>query len=232
MQSKRKKMVIVFPPVTMPTSPPLGPAILKHFIERQLPDWQVQVMDLNVWLFDRLLNGLAAGECRLDPQSGPRPEETAALGEMVMSAPVYRKELDHYGRPDFSDLDLASYYSPEPVIPLLRARGCCCWRRCAFCVHHLSAGLTYSPHSVAMVIKMLDECAGQGIRNFSLIDEMLEPRRFAQLARAIIDHGLDISCYALVRPSRLFTPEILADMARSGCKYLLWGVESGCQEDP
>jgi hypothetical protein len=380
---RTKKIVIVFPPLTMPTSPPLGASMLKGFIERELPEWQVKVLDLNVWTFDRLFDALARGG-PLDPRAIPegvagardltraaaafrgqnnhefytRPDLYDRYGEVFLRfteactqdlarlcdaheqgaplAPIFQdyldlilsekpdvvgismifseqlpigallgklirkrtglpvvfggscfadaaehflkwypesadviisgegeealkvlltdftalervpsavffkdgmvhkvpksfpKDIDFYGAPDFGDLDLKSYYSPEPVIPLLLSRGCY-WRRCTFCVHYRSAGLTYRMHTMDFTIEMLKDFVAKGVRNFAFIDEMISPNHFTKLAKGIKEAKLNISYYALTKPSLTFTPEILSIMAESGCKYLLWGLESGNQ---
>jgi anaerobic magnesium-protoporphyrin IX monomethyl ester cyclase len=383
--ARDKTVVIVFPPFNTPTSPPLGAAMLKGFVERELPDWRVKVLDLNVWAFERLLGLLEAGEFSLDPETfedpagaardllaaaaafrGKSPEaffdrpdlynrfgevflgftetytkllngvcdafETggkqapivqemldvilaekpavvgfsmifsnqlpvgALLGKLIrkrhglpvvfggscfadaaehflkwypdsadmviagegedalkqllidFTAPdkvpgavyfdnhhsirkvdkAYSKSIDFYGAPDFSDTDLKRYYSPEPIVPLLLSRGCY-WRRCTFCVHYRSAGLTYRMHSMDFTIEMLRGFVAQGIRHFAFIDEMISPPHFVRLARAIKEAGLDIAYYALTKPNAEFTSEHLLEMAESGCKYLLWGLESGNQ---
>ncbi len=379
-----KTAVIVFPPLTMPTSPPLGASMLKGFVERELPDWRVKVLDLNLWTFERFFSALATGQFQLDPRAFPeglraalalvrgadvfrgknnhefyhRPDlynqygelflrftETYTLGlaqmceahdkgaplapllqefldvilaekpdfvgiSMIFSQqlpigaklgkllrknyglPVvlggscftdsaehflkwhpdsadaiisgegeealkelltdvkaldkvpgavyfkdgaiqrtdksYEKHIDDFGAPDFSDLDLRRYFSPEPVIPLLLSRGCY-WRRCTFCVHYRSAGLTYRMHSMDFTIQMLKDFVAKGIRHFAFIDEMISPPHFQRLAKGIKDAGLDIAYYALTKPNREFAAETLVNMAESGCKYLLWGLESGNQ---
>jgi hypothetical protein len=149
-------------------------------------------------------------------------------GAVVKVPGEFREDLDFFGRPDFSDLNLRDYFSPEPVIPVLLSRGCY-WRRCTFCVHYRSAGLSYRMHSRQFVIDMLKDFVAKGVRHFSFIDEMIAPKHFEWLARAIADAGLDISYYALSKPVRYFTPQILSLMAQSGCKYMLWGLESGNQ---
>jgi radical SAM superfamily enzyme YgiQ (UPF0313 family) len=93
----------------------------------------------------------------------------------------------------------------------------------------MSAGLTYRLHGLERVIEILRGMVAQGVRHFSFVDEMIAPGHFANLADAIIASGLDISYYALAKPNKAFKPEILDKMAQSGCKYLLWGVESGSQ---
>jgi hypothetical protein len=381
---KDKTLVIVFPPLTMPTSPPLGAAMLKGFIERELPGWRVKVLDLNLWTFEQFFAGLATGQFQLDPRVFPegitaavgltraadafrgrndaefyhRPdlydqygelflrftdtytkvfaqmcdahEQGAGLQPMIQAmlnlvlaekpdvvgismifneqlplgallgkllrknhgVPValggscfadaaehflkwypecadviiagegedalkqlltdfraleqvpgavyfkdgavqkvpktYSKQIDYYGAPDFGDVDLRRYFSPEPVIPLLLSRGCY-WRRCTFCVHYRSAGLTYRMHSMDFTIEMLKGFVDRGIRNFAFIDEMISPPHFQRLAKAIKEAGLDIAYYALTKPTRDFATEHLVQMAESGCKYLLWGLESGNQ---
>jgi hypothetical protein len=84
-------------------------------------------------------------------------------------------------------------------------------------------------HTMDFTIDMLRGFVAQGIRNFAFIDEMISPKHFTWLAEGLKEANLDISYYALTKPSRDFTPSILATMYESGCKYLLWGMESGCQ---
>jgi anaerobic magnesium-protoporphyrin IX monomethyl ester cyclase len=84
-------------------------------------------------------------------------------------------------------------------------------------------------HSMDFTIDMLRSFVDRGIRHFAFIDEMISPKHFEKLAAAIKEADLDISYYALTKPTRDFRPQTLLDMAESGCKYLLWGMESGNQ---
>ncbi|MDR2990897.1 MAG: B12-binding domain-containing radical SAM protein [Burkholderiaceae bacterium] len=380
---RTRKLLLIYPPLTVPTSPPLGAPMLKSYIERELPQWQVKVLDLNVWCYRRVFEMLREGSLRfpaqvigdikpeellkipdffrgksaedfyrdaaaydryggllatltnilsehlsraadawepdapLDPllaqawqliareqadcygismifsqqlavgalfgrllrrQTGKKvffggscftagaedflrwyPESTDVIidgdgeeplkklleqegspegvsgavfwrdGQAARNTSEYRRDIDAYGgAPDFADLNLTDYYSPQPIVPLLLSRGCY-WRRCTFCVHYMSAGLTYRLHGLERVIETLRAMIAQGVRHFSFVDEMIAPGHFANLADAIIAAGLDIAYYALAKPNKAFKPEILRKMAQSGCKYLLWGVESGSQ---
>ncbi|MBI3902410.1 MAG: radical SAM protein [Nitrosomonadales bacterium] len=381
---RKKTLLLVFPPAAVPTSPPLGIAMLKGYVERQLPDWEIKLLDLNLWLINRILSGLEAGtgnfseqlydqvgtskeqileavrvfrgtdndilqsnpevynqsglaylgliniitqiltnDCaewersqRLSPLlkdcinqmqslkpdcvgismifSGQLPvgaalgrfmrqqdklkvimggscliegaehfmrwypeaadvivtgdgEEALKLlllngcnpkgvsgavyrrsGLVVKEPPVFQKDIDQYGIPDWSGLDLYAYHSPEPVIPLLLSRGCY-WRKCTFCVHYFSAGDTFRVRSNEAVIEVLQHFVARGFRNFAFVDEMIAPRQFARMARAIKEAQLDIDYYAYSKPNNTFTPAILQEMAESGCRFLLWGVESGSQ---
>ncbi|HMO17133.1 MAG TPA: radical SAM protein [Oligoflexia bacterium] len=383
-QERNKTLVLVFPPLTMPTSPPLGAAMLKGYIERELPEWSVKVLDLNIWAFDFLFEKVAQGgflpeekfpeglfseitlkraaevfkgkyhdefynrpdlyghyadfflrftefftqqlagmaeycdqnnqipyffercleiimnekpDCigismifsqqlpigktigRLLRQNYKKkvlfggsifsdhaasfikmyPEAADVIvagegedalkqllqeldsteiktpgavylkdGEVVKNEGSFRKDIDSFGAPDFSDCNLEKYYSPEPIIPILLSRGCY-WRRCTFCVHYRSAGLSYRMHSMDFVIGMIKSFVDKGIRNFAFIDEMISAKHFEILAKAIKEAELNIAYYALAKPVKQFTPELLKMMAESGCKYMLWGLESGTQ---
>jgi len=149
-------------------------------------------------------------------------------GKAVSNPPAFEENLDSLGEPDFSDLDLHAYYSPLPVIPITTSRGCY-WRRCAFCAHYKSAGLTYRLRTIPNVIEELRRHHAIGIRHFSVIDEMISPACFSQLADAILESGLKFHYYAMAKPTRQFDRELLGRMHRSGCQYILWGLESGSQ---
>lgn len=149
-------------------------------------------------------------------------------GETVATAPVYDKDLDPLGTPDFSDLPLDSYFSPKPVVPLLTSRGCY-WRRCAFCSHFQSSGDVYQLRSIEAVIDELRAHVQRGVHHFYLADSVVAPARFAQLAQAILDSGLEINYYAMARAEKQFDRALLEKIVRSGCRFVLWGLESGCQ---
>jgi radical SAM superfamily enzyme YgiQ (UPF0313 family) len=84
-------------------------------------------------------------------------------------------------------------------------------------------------HSKQFGIDMLKDFVAKGVRNFAFIDEMIAPKHFEWLAKAIKEAKLDTAYYALSKAVRYFTPQILSLMAESGCKYMLWGLESGDQ---
>jgi anaerobic magnesium-protoporphyrin IX monomethyl ester cyclase len=384
METAKKKLVLIFPPLTLATSPPLGIAMLKGYVERQLPDWEVTLLDLNLWVLNKILSGLESGtgklsesvyaqidasreqllqaarvfrgadndilltrpdiynqcgqvfsrfvefttkmlaaDCaewersqRLSPllkdcigqvlalkpscvgismifseqlpigaalgrflrqqaklkvfmggscliegaehflkwypesadvivtgdgeeplrqllSNGGDPKGVAGAvyresGKVVKEPPIFHKDIDQFGIPDFGGLDLNAYYSPEPIVPLLLSRGCY-WRKCTFCVHYFSAGDTYRVRSLDSIIDALRYFVDKGLRNFSFVDEMIAPGQFVRLAQAIKNAGLDITYYAYSKPNRTFTPAVLKEIAESGCKFLLWGLESGNQ---
>jgi anaerobic magnesium-protoporphyrin IX monomethyl ester cyclase len=149
-------------------------------------------------------------------------------GELEVAPPIYDVDLDEFGSPDFSDLPLLHYYSPEPVLPVVTSRGCY-WHRCAFCSHFRAAGQIWQRRSIQTVVEELEDHVRNGIRNFYLADSVISPARFSQLADAIIASGIRIRYYAMARFERQFDAGLLERMRRSGCLFVLWGLESGSQ---
>lgn len=149
-------------------------------------------------------------------------------GKARFNTQIFERKLDTFGHPDFSDLDLNGYYTPEPVLPILTSRGCY-WQRCAFCTHYQSYGLSYRMHSIDFVIDEMKRHIANGIRHFALVDEILAASRFDQMAAAILKEGLDVRYYAMSRPTKEFSRERLQRIYDSGCRFMMWGMESANQ---
>jgi hypothetical protein len=79
------------------------------------------------------------------------------------------------------------------------------------------------------VVDELARHVQSGIRHFALVDEMISPPYFSRLADAILAAGLKFYYYAMAKPVKQFDRELLDKLHRSGCRYLMWGIESGSQ---
>lgn len=101
---RSRRLTLVFPPLTMPTSPPpLGVAMLKGYIEREMPQWQVTVVDLNIWLFHYLLGGLQRSEIQLTPAMHQRMGGDTALLLQAATAFMGGNNEAFYQRPQHYD---------------------------------------------------------------------------------------------------------------------------------
>jgi radical SAM superfamily enzyme YgiQ (UPF0313 family) len=133
-------------------------------------------------------------------------------------------DLDRLPLPDFSDIPPGRYHSPSPVLPYLASRGCP-WRRCAFCTHQRTY-LHYREESAAATatrLGMLQE--KYGAKHFSLVDEMVYPRRLEKIAEELLQRDVKVRFSAYARPAG-FSPPLFEKAHRSGLRLLLWGVES------
>ena len=149
-------------------------------------------------------------------------------GSIERNDPAPAPSLDGLPVPDFSDLSLDEYLVPEPVLPYMTARGCP-WGRCSFCTHHHSY-LKYRQRPVELVVEDLAALKrAYGCRRFNLLDEMIPPGRLRRLGRAIKAAGIDICYSAYAKPVKAFDQTVLCQAADSGCRLILWGVESASQ---
>lgn len=141
-------------------------------------------------------------------------------------------ELHDPGAADFTTLPLEQYFSPEPVLPIFAGKGCN-WSQCRFCeIPQINRDFNSlrrerDPRRVA------EEMRIQGLRHmarhFVFTDETLDPRLLTGIAKAIGEMGLLVNYLGYARFSEAFDDSVCERLARSGCRKLLFGLESGCQ---
>lgn len=147
--------------------------------------------------------------------------------KIVINEPKPLIDLDEIPFPDFSWFNPREYFTPKPVLPVLTSRGCY-WRKCAFCIHHKNF-LGYRQRSIKNVIDELRFHSKCGVKYFNFVDEMISAQRFEQIADEIIKEELNIKYIGMAKPTKDFTYSIFKKMYDSGCRMMLWGVESANQ---
>jgi hypothetical protein len=149
-------------------------------------------------------------------------------GSVRQNSPEVEGDINRLPLPDFNDLALADYHSPLPMLPYLSSRGCP-WARCSFCSHHRTYHHYREEDTEKTVTGLAALQARYGVSMFSLVDEMIRPRRFQRLAATIRECLLQLHYSAYAKPTRGFNRPLLDTLHRSGARLLLWGVESGNQ---
>lgn len=151
-------------------------------------------------------------------------EPNGSVRKNEQSEPLDIKTLP---TPDFSDLPLDKYFSPELVLPLAATRGCY-WGKCVFCTLYTVIGPGYRGRTIEQTVNDMRVLQDRhGVKNFYLAIEDLPPNMIKAFPREILDQGLDVHWWA---DSRLeyehYTPQLLDEMRRSGCVRLAFGFES------
>lgn len=131
--------------------------------------------------------------------------------------------------PDFDGLDLDNYWSAELVLPILGSRDCY-WKDCTFCDHYMQfAGFrSRKPDKIADDLQHLEH--KYGARHFQFCDETMSPNYGRRLANALLEREMDIRWYTLARLQKGFDPATAQLWRKSGCLFVLMGLESANAE--
>lgn len=130
--------------------------------------------------------------------------------------------------PDFDGLPLDRYLSPEPVLPVLAARGCY-WGKCAFCSHNISYENKYRVAPADKTIADLKHLATRyGVRHFAFSDEAIAPSLMRRLVSLIIENKIDFRFSTNIRLESQFDPALCKEMYHAGFRVVYLGLESGC----
>jgi anaerobic magnesium-protoporphyrin IX monomethyl ester cyclase len=164
------------------------------------------------------------GECPgiifADPQSGKIRRNLSGSPLKPMEMPI----------PDFDDLPIADYLSPEITLPLLSSRGCY-WGKCEFCHHGMVYGDGYSPYGITHIQHALDYLAARyNVRHFAFNDEAIPPKIFRAMAKRFRPH--DQSGYlmtGLIKFEKYFSREDFRQAYDVGFRTLYVGLESASE---
>ena len=172
------------------------------------------------WLLDRFAAGAAletTPEFRCQPVDG---------GVCVTPAARIR-QLDTTGIPMRERFDMQRYYERGGALNIQTKRGCCF--DCAFCSYPLIEGSTVRMRTPEAVVDEIEEMrAAHGIRHWFFVDNIFNlPIRHAKsICEEIAARGLDIEWSGYLNP-KFIDEELCALMARSGCRAIEFGTDSG-----
>jgi biotin synthase-like enzyme len=147
-------------------------------------------------------------------------------GEIIFNSEKIIENLDELPTPDFSDLRLNSYYSPELILPISSARGCP-WNLCKFCQLNIQYGGKHRQRSIEKVvndIKILKQ--KHKASHFFFTDSEISAARLREIGQSLSKENMQIyfGCYA--RPTKDLNWEVLNAAYQGGCRFLQLGIES------
>lgn len=124
-------------------------------------------------------------------------------------------------RLDYEIFDSSKYFCKETVVPLKTSHGCY-YSNCAFCTHH--KGEMYLEYNISNIESTIKTSQN---KFFFLIDDMIPKTRITEIASIMKKYNKKWTCQ--LRPTKEYDIEALKLLKESGCKMIIWGVESGCQ---
>lgn len=141
-------------------------------------------------------------------------------------------DLSELPPPDYSDLDLGAYLSPEPVIPYCISRGCY-WGRCAFCQNRYGDNRVrrYQAVPVEKAVSEMNELSEKyGANHFNFSNDAIDPGYLKRLAEALLAGNKKYLWNTDLRAEKAFTSELCLQLAQAGLNCVAIGFESGCQK--
>ncbi|MFJ8506415.1 PhpK family radical SAM P-methyltransferase [Streptomyces avermitilis] len=136
-------------------------------------------------------------------------------------------------RPEANDLDACAIdwqsFTPEQIGMTAQTRTArSCAFKCSFCDYPTRAG-ALTTASVDTVRRELRAMAELGVRNLVFVDDTFNvpPKRFKELCRMMIEEDLGLHWYSYFRCSNARDEETFDLAARSGCRGVFLGIESG-----
>lgn len=138
------------------------------------------------------------------------------------------QDIDILPHPTYDYFRLSDYH-PSPgytCLPFLFSRGCI--GKCTFCMDHYMAGKYRSRSPDNAIAEMKYHIKRYGIRKFHFNDLVCDgnPKALMKFCEEVVKSKLEIEwwSYALIHPKMNF--EMFKKMYESGCRGLLFGLES------
>jgi radical SAM superfamily enzyme YgiQ (UPF0313 family) len=174
--------------------------------------------------FPWVLEHLASG----DPIRSTPGYECRPVNGGVCVSPVTRiKHLDITGMPLRRRFDMGLYYERGGALNIQTKRGC--YFECVFCSYPLIEGSKVRMRTAQAVVDEIqavrEEC---GVRHWFFVDNIFNmPIRHAKdICEEIASRQLDIEWSGYLNP-QFIDAELCTLMARSGCKAIEFGTDSG-----
>lgn len=142
------------------------------------------------------------------------------------------RHLDDLPLPRHDLLPLRAYQAPligGPYAFLVSSRGCPAG--CRFCIKHVNYGSAVRFRSPENVLAEMELLLSLGVRDIHMYADLFTLNRdhVMGICRGILERGWQVrwTCNSRVD---FVDQEMLQGMARSGCGWISWGIESGNEE--
>ena len=176
--------------------------------------------------------GIAGTAIREDSRVRINPPRPYIQDLDSLPLPAYHLiDLERYFAMDFPDRPLWRYHGSERAISVVTSRGCPF--NCIFCSIHLHMGSQWRPHSAEYVLRHLESVKSKyNVKHVHFEDDnlTLNAARFKDILNGLMQRKINLTWDTPngIRADTL-TQDLLQDSKRSGCKYIILGIESGEQ---
>ncbi|EYF04130.1 B12-binding domain-containing radical SAM protein [Chondromyces apiculatus] len=148
-------------------------------------------------------------------------------GKRLFRTEIGTVDVNAVPAPEFEGLPLDRYLAPEPILPLFTSRSCP--YKCSFCTIPYASSEFRQRSAERVAEDLATLVARHGVRLFTFVDETLTVPSLEGISREIVERGLDIRWYGETRFHPRIDRRLAAQLFRSGCLKLQFGLESYSQ---
>jgi len=149
---------------------------------------------------------------------------------VIATGKQFSDELPDFGSADFTSLTLDDYFTPYPVLPIHAGKGCE-WSKCTFCeipqINIDFGRLRRNRKAEVIVDEMQIQMERHNVRHFIFTDEALPVFLLNAIADEILRRRTEVNYIGYARFTTGFDLEFCTKLAASGCRKLMFGLESG-----
>ena len=144
---------------------------------------------------------------------------------IYLNEPLYEPAYNDSVYPDYDELELGLYYSPEiTFVDKLSSK--CFWNKCTFCninKFKLNRCEVNLDNYISRIKEYIDK---YGCENLFLLDEAATPDLIRQFSQKILDNNLKIFWSIRTRVDDRFDCSLLQKMYDAGCREMWIGIEA------
>jgi len=139
------------------------------------------------------------------------------------------EKIGNLPMPDFDGLPLDIYLAPVLALPLLTARGCY-FGKCAFCNVGYGEAESFSQlRAEQLAEQMMALHDKYGVNHIFFSDEAITPKNLRALPPVLAELDTEFHWGGCVRFEKKISQDILNNIADTGCRMILFGLESASE---
>lgn len=147
-------------------------------------------------------------------------------GGRIQRNPLAFEAIDALPTPDYRGLPLDLYFAPRTVFLLATSRGCY-WQRCSFCSVSPATRRRYRVRHPDLIHEDIATLSRRHDATcISFADDCVAPATLKALASRLLQRGPKVSWQCEARFEKALTTDLLRDLAKAGCRNLIFGLES------
>jgi hypothetical protein len=128
-------------------------------------------------------------------------------------------------QPDYDDLPLGKYYSPQLVL-VDKLSNRCFWSKCTYCNINAYKGDRIEINMDNIIARIKQYKEKYGCDNLFLLDEAATPKLADRFSKRLLDEQLNISWSLRTRIDGRYNLDLLRTMSDAGCCELWIGLET------